>query len=75
MVSVNVNTSGVLSADWISGHGNSRQIIFIDVGATFFFSISEILEDGADVDNLIATFTHSHSFSFGSRKSDGVLTV
>jgi hypothetical protein len=74
MVSVNVNTSGVFSADWISGHGNSRQIIFIDVGATFM-SISEILEDGSDVDNLIATFTHSHSFSFGSRKSDGVLTV
>jgi len=62
------------SADWISRHGNSSEIIFIDVGKTFF-SKTEILQDVTDVDNLLAAFTGSHVFSFESRKSDGDLTV
>jgi hypothetical protein len=29
VVSANIDVSGVLSADWISGHGDSRQTVFI----------------------------------------------
>ena len=34
LVSANIDMSGVLSADWISGHGDSRQAVFIDIGTT-----------------------------------------
>ena len=42
VVSVNVDVTGILVVDWISRHVNNRQIIFIDIGATFL-SKTEIL--------------------------------
>jgi hypothetical protein len=59
--------------DWISRHGHSRQIIFIDIGNLFQWNRNP--GGATDVDNLLTTFTGIHIFSFRGRESDGVLTV
>ena len=66
MVSVNVNVPWVFSADWISRNGYSRQIIFIDVGTTFW-----VKPKSTDVENLLAAFSDSELQRVKERRSPG----
>jgi hypothetical protein len=67
----------VILTDWISGHGDSRQIVFIDIGTPeiYLLSETEILKDSTDVHDLLASFTGCHVFGFRSRKRDGILSA
>ena len=42
LVSTNIDMSRVLPADWIYGHGDGRQIVFVDIRTTFL-KVAEIL--------------------------------
>ena len=73
-MSANIDILGVLSADWISGHGDSRQIVFLDIGPNLL-SETENLKDSTAVHALLSSFTECYVFNFRSRKSDGILSV
>jgi hypothetical protein len=63
VVSTNIDTSRVLLADWIYGHGDGRQIVLVDIRTTFL-KVAEILKDSTDVHDLLSTLTDSHVFGF-----------
>ena len=74
VVSTNIDMSRVLAADWIYGHGDSRQILFVDIRTTFL-KVAEILKDITDVHDLLSTLIGSHVFGFRRGKGDVVLSA
>jgi hypothetical protein len=73
-VTADITVAGELATNRIFGHGDTRQIIFVDMcGGSL--SISEITEDLAHVIHLLSALTGHNIFGFRCGERDAVLTA
>jgi hypothetical protein len=73
-VTSDINVAGELATNGIFGHGDTREIVFVDM-CRGSLSISEVTEDLAHVIHLLSALTSHNIFGFRCGERNAVLTA